>query len=67
MTMPKHKIELRPLTEEGGGGWLATFPDLPGCMSDGETPDEALRNAAEAEIAWLDAKQKWGKMPCLTE
>jgi antitoxin HicB len=29
-------------------------------MSDGETPEEALRNAAEAETAWLAANQKWG-------
>ncbi len=60
MNAPKNRIELRPLTEEEGGGWLATFPDLPGCMSDGETPEEALRNAAEAETAWLAAHQKWG-------
>ena len=61
MNAPKNRIELRPLTEEEGGGWLATFPDLPGCMSDGETPEEALCNAAEAETAWLAAHQKWGK------
>lgn len=62
MNAPKNKIALRPLTEEEGGGWLATFPDLPGCMSDGETPEEALRHAAEAEIAWLAAHRKWGKV-----
>lgn len=62
MNAPKNKIELRPLTEEEGSGWLASFPDLPGCMSDGETPEEALRNAAEAEAAWLAANQKWGKV-----
>jgi antitoxin HicB len=61
MNAPKNKIELRPLTEEEGGGWLAMFPDLPGCMSDGETPEEALHNAAEAESSWLTANQKWGK------
>ena len=58
---PKNRIELRPLTEEEGGGWLASFPDLPGCVSDGETPEEALHNAMEAESAWLDAKKQWGK------
>ena len=59
MNTPRHHIELRPLTESEGGGWLASFPDLPGCMSDGETPEEALRNAAEAETAWLAANEKW--------
>lgn len=61
MNAPQHRVELRPLTEEEGGGWLASFPDLPGCMSDGETPEEALHNAAEAETAWMAANKKWGK------
>jgi antitoxin HicB len=61
MNAPKNKVELRPLTDEEGGGWLASFPDLPGCMSDGENPEEALRNAAEAESAWLAANERWGK------
>lgn len=61
MNAPKNKVELRPLTEDEGGGWLASFPDLPGCMSDGETPEEALRNAAEAESVWIAANEKWGK------
>lgn len=61
MNAPQNRVELRPLTEEEGGGWLASFPDLPGCMSDGETPEEALHNAAEAEAAWLAANEKWGK------
>ena len=61
MKTEPYRIELRPLTEEEGGGWLAFFPDLPGCISDGETPEEALRNAFEAKSAWLAANRKWGK------
>ena len=61
MSAPQNRVELRPLADDEGGGWLASFPDLPGCMSDGETPEEALRNAAEAETAWLIANEKWGK------
>ena len=61
MSAPQHRVELRPLTDEEGGGWLASFPDLPGCMSDGETPEEALHNATEAEAAWLAANKTWGK------
>ena len=60
MNTPQHRVELRPLTDAEGGGWLASFPDLPGCMSDGETPEEALHNAAEAESAWLAANAQWG-------
>ena len=53
MRTQQHRIELRQLTEAEGGGWLATFPDLPGCMSDGETPEEAMQNARQAEISWI--------------
>ena len=39
---------IRPLSEDEGGGWLVEYPDLPGCMSDGETPEEALQNGRDA-------------------
>jgi antitoxin HicB len=48
-------IEIRPLTAEEGGGFLATFPDLPGCMADGETPEEAIADARGAFACWMDA------------
>jgi antitoxin HicB len=33
---------IRPLADEEGGGFLIEYPDLPGCISDGETPEEAM-------------------------
>lgn len=48
-----YPFEIRPLTDEEGGGWLITFPDLPGCMSDGETVQEAVENGRDAALAWL--------------
>jgi len=30
------------------GGWVAIVPSLPGCISEGETREEALRNIREA-------------------
>ena len=41
-------VVITPLTAEDGGGFAATVPDLPGCMSDGETPEEALGNVRDA-------------------
>jgi hypothetical protein len=35
---------IEPLSEEDVAGFLATVPELPGCMSDGETRAEALAN-----------------------
>ena len=46
---------ISPLSDEDGGGYLITFPDLPGCMSDGDSIEEAIRSGAEAEQAWLAA------------
>jgi antitoxin HicB len=58
---PEYPFEMRPLTAEEGGGWLITFPDLPGCMSDGETPEEALANGSDALSAWIDAMRAAGR------
>ena len=35
-----YPVLIEPLPVEDGGGFVATVPDLPGCMSDGETPEE---------------------------
>lgn len=50
-----YPIEVRPLTVDEGGGFLATFPDLPGCMADGETPEAAVVDARGAFDCWMDA------------
>ena len=49
------------LSEEDGGGYLITFPDLPGCMSDGETEEEALENGKDAFLSWVSASVDMGK------
>jgi len=43
-----YPFTIRPLTDEEGGGYLIEFPDVPGCMSDGETPEEAVANGRDA-------------------
>jgi antitoxin HicB len=52
---------MRPLSEDEGGGWMITFPDLPGCMSDGETPEEAMVNGRDAVAAWIEAVRASGR------
>lgn len=37
------------LSKEEGGGYLVEYPDIPGCMSDGETEEEAIANGREAK------------------
>ena len=36
-------FQLCPLDEQDGGDYQVEFPDLPGCLSDGETIEEAIR------------------------
>ena len=35
------------------GGWVAEVPSLPGCVSQGETREEALRNVRDAIDGWI--------------
>jgi predicted RNase H-like HicB family nuclease len=51
---------VEPLPLEEGGGFLAIAPDLPGCMSDGVTPEEAVSNIQDAIAAWIEAAQDLG-------
>ncbi len=61
MTAYDYRIDIRPLAKDMGGGYLAIIPDLPGCMSDGETPAEALANGYDAAQAWLDTATELGR------
>jgi antitoxin HicB len=42
-----------PNSEEGG--YLAEVLELPGCISEGETPEEAYRNLEDAMTGWIAA------------
>jgi len=46
--LDQYQFTVRPLSKDEGGGYLVEYPDLPGCMSDGETIEEAIRNGREA-------------------
>jgi len=57
----EYPFEMRPLTKEEGGGWLITFLDLPGCISEGETPEEAITNGKDAMECWIQACKEAGR------
>ena len=56
-----YPVTIRPLSAADGGGFIALVPDLPGCMSDGETPQEALANAQDAIVCWIEAAHELGR------
>ena len=57
----EYPFTLRPLSAEDGGGWLIEFPDLPGCIADGGTPEEAISIGREAKAAWIAAMREAGR------
>lgn len=56
-----YPFTIRHLSKEDGGGYLIEFPDLPGCMSDGETIEEAIMNGKDAVICWIKAAKEAGR------
>ena len=54
------RFEIRPLTTEEGGGYFLEFPDYPGCMSDGETPEDAIREGVDALKSYLETLKALG-------
>jgi antitoxin HicB len=45
--LEQYPFEIRPLPEDDGG-YLISFPDFSECISDGETPEEAIHNGRDA-------------------
>jgi antitoxin HicB len=57
----EYAVRIERLADADGGGYLATVADLPGCMSDGDTPEEALKNVQEAIESWIEAAKEWNE------
>ncbi len=43
-------------SEEGEDGYFATHFDLPGCMAEGGTADEAVKNLGAARELWIESR-----------
>ena len=41
--------------------YIVTVPDLPGCMADGESPNEAYENAKIVIREWIETAQADGR------
>lgn len=46
--LSQYPFEIRPLSEDDGGGFLISFTDFSECISDGETIEEAIENGMDA-------------------
>ena len=52
MAMP-YRMEI--IEDKDEGGFVASYPDLPGCITCGETAESAAANALDAKRQWLEA------------
>jgi antitoxin HicB len=57
----EYAVIIEPLPDEEGGGFVALVPDLPGCLSDGETPEAALASVRDAVAAWIEEATELGR------
>jgi len=57
MVKKYYKVIFEPQEE---GGYTVTVPSLPGCISEGDTYDEALANIREAISLYMESLQADG-------
>ena len=48
-----YPFTIRRLSEQDGCGFAIEYPDLPGCISDGGTPEEAINHGRDAVKSYL--------------
>jgi predicted RNase H-like HicB family nuclease len=61
-TVLMRQVVIYPDREDGG--WVAEVPSLPGCITQGKTRTEVLRNARDAIETWVDGARRVGlKVP----
>ena len=55
------KYELIIYWSEDDQSFVVEVPELPGCMADGETYEEAVANARQVIDEWLDTARELGR------
>ena len=58
--LSRYPFEIRPLSDEDGGGFLISFPDFSECISDGDAVDEAVANGLDALKETIAALESMG-------
>ena len=56
--IPKYEMHIYWSAEDDA--FLVEVPDLPGCMTHGDTPAQAAANAEEAIALWIDTARDDG-------
>ena len=52
--------DLKVVPDPDEGGFVVSYPDLPGCITCGDTMEAAIANARDAKAEWLAAASEEG-------
>ncbi len=55
------KYEIILYWSEEDGAYIAEVPELAGCMADGATAKDALRNVEQIAQEWIETAQELGR------
>ena len=58
-----YRYETTLIPAEDGGGFVVTFPDIPGCLGVGDTEEEAIEDGQKALFACIDALKAVDRTP----
>jgi len=56
-----YKYEVIVYWSEEDGSYIAEVPELPGCMADGATYEEAIKNAQVVITEWIETARSVGR------
>lgn len=56
--MLSYRMEI--VEDRDEGGFVVSYPELPGCITVGDTIEKAVANALDAKKAWLEAALEEG-------
>lgn len=59
---PSNRAWQAVIYQDEDGAWCAEVPALPGCVSSGETREEAISSIREAIELWLEAQRETGRL-----
>jgi predicted RNase H-like HicB family nuclease len=57
----ENKYEVIIFWSDEDRAFVADVPELPGCMAHGKTRGEALQNAEDASVLWLETAREAGR------
>lgn len=60
MKVKGYQIVVLPRAEEQGGGYMVTVPQLPGCVTDGRSREEAIKYVEYAIESWILLRRDLG-------